>query len=72
MQHNYTTNNIIRYIYNELPALEHLETEYAIAHNPEWKEIYTKMKSAYSALPRIQFTPRRSALTSILKYAATV
>ncbi len=72
MQHNYTTNNIIRYIYNELPALEHLETEYAIEHNREWKDIYTKMKSAFSALPRIQFAPRNSSIRSILRYAETV
>jgi len=72
MQHNYTTNNIIRYIYNELPALEHLETEHAIAHNPEWKKIYTRMKSAFSALPRIQFKPRQSTVRSILRYAETV
>ena len=72
MQHNYKTSNIIRYIYNELPALAHLETAYAIEHNPEWKEIYTKMKSALSALPRIQFTPRKSSLRSILRYAETV
>jgi len=72
MQHNYTTNKIIQYIYNELQALEHLETEHAIEHNPEWKKIYTRMKSAYSALPRIQFTPRKTSISSILKYASTV
>ena len=72
MQHNYTTTRIIRYIYNELPALEYLETEYAIEHNPEWKRIYSRMKDALSALPRIQFRPRHSSVRSILKYAETV
>lgn len=72
MQHNYTTNQIIKYLYCELPALEHLETEHAIAHNPEWASTYKKLKSALSVLPRFQFFPKNSVVKSILQYSATV
>ena len=33
MKHNYPTQQILKYIYRELPALEHLEAEYAIETN---------------------------------------
>jgi len=46
MKHSYPSDQIIQYIYNELPALEHLETEYAIEHNQEWRRSYKKLKNA--------------------------
>ena len=71
MKHNYPTTQIIQYIYHELEAPEHLETEYAIAHNPAWKASYKKLKSALSALPRIQFFPKQKAVNNILEYSRT-
>jgi hypothetical protein len=72
MTHCYTTNQIIQYLYNELPALEHLETEYAIENNPEWKEKYLRLKGTMSLLPKVQFFPKVRALKTILQYSKAV
>jgi len=70
MTHNYTSNQIIKYLYNELSALEHLEAEYAIEHDQEWKSTYKRLKGAFSALPKIQFFPRHSVVRSVLQYSS--
>ena len=72
MQHSYSSTQIIKFLYNELPALEHLETEHAIEHNPKWNETFHKLKGALSALPKIQFFPKHSAVKSILQYSRFV
>ena len=72
MKHSYPSTQIIKYIYNELEALEHLETEHAIEHNPAWNSSYAKLKSAYSALPKVEFFPRANVLKKILSYSAAV
>ena len=69
MKHSYPTTQIIQYIYHELEAPEHLETEYAIEHNPIWGESYTKLKSALSVLPKIQFFPKQKVVNRILEYS---
>ena len=70
MTHNYTSNQILLYIYNELPALEHLEAEYAIEHDDEWKATYERFTTTLkTALPKIQFFPRHRVVKSILNYS---
>lgn len=72
MKHSYPSTQIIKYIYNELEALEHLETEYAIEHDPRWASSYKKLKSAYSALPKVEYYPKKHVLKSILSYSAAM
>ena len=72
MTHSYSTNQIIQYLYNELPALEHLETEYAIENNPEWNNKYHRLKSTMGLLPKVQFFPKVRALKTILQYSKSV
>lgn len=69
MTHDYPTQQIIKYIYRELPALEHLETEYAIETSPNWKKEYKWLKSIFSLLPRVQFFPKKKAVDAILDYS---
>jgi hypothetical protein len=71
MTHCYTTNQIIKFLYNELPALEHLETEYAIENSPEWREKHNHLKKVFRVLPQVHFFPKRRAVKSILTYSAT-
>ncbi len=70
MKHNYPATQIIQYLYNELEAPEHLETEHAINHNPRWTEIHMKLTSALSALPRVRFYPKKRVIKTILEYSA--
>lgn len=69
MTHNYVSNQVIRFIYNELPALDHLETEYAIEHDKEWNQSYQKLRTAFDALPKIKFFPSQRVVRSILQYS---
>lgn len=69
MKHNYPATQIIQYLYNELEAPEHLETEYAIENNPAWNDIHTKLQSALKALPVVQYFPKNSVVKSILAYS---
>ncbi len=69
MTHCYTSNQIIRYLYNEMHALEHIETEYAVEHTPEWREKYQSLKEAFNLLPKVQFFPKGGVIKSILKYS---
>lgn len=69
MTHNYTSDQVIKYLYNELPALEHLEVEYAIENEPSWTHAYQSFKKAFDTLPKIQFFPRHSVVRSILQYS---
>ena len=69
MKHNYPTQQILKYIYRELPALEHLEAEYAIETNSEWRDSFDVLKSAIKALPRISFYPSRKIVDTIKEYS---
>lgn len=69
MKHSYSTQQIIQYIYNELSAIEHLETEYAIEHNPAWREKYLRLTAAKRLLPQVQFFPKGRVLKSVLEYS---
>lgn len=70
MTHSYTSNQIIQYLYRELPLAEHLETEYAVATNSEWKKAYMELKSAFSVLPQVQFFPKGRIIRAIMKHSA--
>ncbi len=75
-QHDYMTqcyisNQIILFLYDELSALDHLETEYAIENNPQWRKKYLQLSHSHNKLPRVQFYPKKRILRSILDYSAT-
>ncbi len=69
MKHNYISNQVIRYIYRELPALEHLETEYAIETEVAYAETFRRLKGAVALLPSVRFFPSKKAVSSILTYS---
>ena len=69
MAHCYCSNQIIQYLYKELPLLEYLETDYAIQSDREWQDTYHNLKKAYLELPRVQFFPSRKIVNSVLEYS---
>lgn len=71
MAQDYPTQQIIQYIYRELPALDHLETEYAVEHDAVWRKEYRWLKAMFSILPRVQFFPKKKVVNSILEYSRT-
>ncbi len=71
MKHCYISNQIIQFLYGELSALEHLEVEYAIHHQAEWRRKYLKLSKAHNMLGKFAYQPKRRILKSILKYSRT-
>ena len=59
MKQNYTFK-ILKYIYKELSITDHLETEYAIDEDQEWKGEYNQLMKGFKALPKVKFYPKRS------------
>ena len=54
MKQNYTFK-ILKYIYKELSITDHLETEYAIDEDQEWKGEYNQLMKGFKALPKVKF-----------------
>ncbi|MEL6123284.1 MAG: hypothetical protein AAFQ02_01285 [Bacteroidota bacterium] len=69
MKQDYPAQQIIKYLYNELDAPEHLETEYAIRNDPEWMASYVVLRGGYEALPQQQYLPKNRVIRSILAYS---
>ncbi|MEE9374414.1 MAG: hypothetical protein V3V00_15265 [Saprospiraceae bacterium] len=69
MEQNYTFK-ILKYIYKELSITDHLETEYAISEDEEWKGEYNRLVKGYLALPRVTFYPKRHVVKNILTYSS--
>ncbi|MDG2450293.1 MAG: hypothetical protein P8M34_11665 [Saprospiraceae bacterium] len=69
MKQNYSFK-ILKYIYKELSITDHLETEYAISDNEDWKGEYNKLMTGFLALPKVQFYPKRNVVSDIMAYSA--
>ena len=69
MAHCYTTQQILKFLYHDLSALEHLEVEYAIHTDPIWKEKHESLKEMIQELPKTQFFPKNRVVRSILAYS---
>lgn len=72
MKHNYISNQVLKFIYEELPLFEHLETDYAIKTEADYKEAYHRLKSSIALLPSIHFYPSRSAVKKVLAYSKSL
>ena len=70
MTHSYTSNQILKYLYQDLPLADQIETDLKISTQPEWNKTYNILKGAITALPKVQFFPRGRVIRSILKYSA--
>lgn len=71
MEKSYTQENLIQFIYREDSITEHFEVENEIENNEHLKAAYKEMKTAVSALPRVQFFPSKSVIENILSYSQT-
>jgi hypothetical protein len=69
MEHSYTENKLVQFIYGECDLLETLEIEDAIENNTFMKESYLSILDAYRMLPRVKFSPSGKTIESILAYS---
>ena len=69
MTHNYTENNILRFIYKECDLFEKLEMEFAMEDDSTLLEEYNDMMLSYHTLPKVLFSPKKSSIDAILAYS---
>ena len=69
MEQNYTQENLIQFIYREDSISDHFELEEAIENNIDLRSSYKEIKTAVSALPKVQFFPSKSVIEKILEYS---
>jgi len=69
MEHNYTENDIVQFIYRDMEAVDYCELLFSIDENPELKSSYEKMVGAKEALPVVNCTPSRDSIHMIMAYS---
>ena len=70
MKQEYTFQ-ILKYLYKELSITDHLETDYAISTDEEWKSEYASLSSVYKMLPKVTFYPKKSIVNNVLAYSSS-
>ncbi len=69
MKQIFTTNHLVRYLYNEVTVSERLGIEEALTRDFGLFEAYNELKAAYQMLPKVTFSPAPGTLKEILSYS---
>lgn len=69
MKHNYTFNQLIKFLFGEGDLLDRFEVEHAIATEPKIAAAYSAMQEAKMALPKVRFAPKKATIANILEYS---
>jgi hypothetical protein len=69
MEHNYTENQIIRFLYNEVDVFEHFEMQDAIEHDLRTRNIYQSFKNSCEQLNLLAQSPSPKSIQNILGYS---
>jgi hypothetical protein len=65
----FTTEDMIRFLYNEMTPEETRLVNEALAADWILKEKFEMLKASKNDLDNIHFTPRKSSINSIMQYA---
>jgi hypothetical protein len=68
MQHNFTTNDLIALLYNELDTSKRLSLYEALEEQPALMAEYEQLAKAHQQLPKALFSPSDQAISNILAY----
>lgn len=68
---NYTTEDLIRYIYNETTAEQSRRIEIAIQSDWHLRDEYNALKDSMHQLDSVMEKPRPQSIAAILNYAKT-
>lgn len=69
MTKDFTPENLLAYLYGELPAGRRLDTEDALAADPVLAQEYRDLRAAKRQLPAVRFNAPRRSLDRILCYS---
>ncbi len=71
MEHSFTQNDLIRFIYLETEVMEHLDIMETIENDILLREQHQELEVAINALPKIVKSPSKGSITKILNYSST-
>jgi len=66
---HFTTEDMIRFLYNEMNPEERRRVFQALESDWLLKEKYETLKASMNDLNRISFSPRRNSIEQIMQYA---
>ena len=66
---NFTTEDMIRFLYNEMNAEETARLMEALEADWTLKEKFEVLKSSMNSLDTLHYSPRRRTIDAILQYA---
>ena len=69
MEHNYTLNSLVRYLYKESSLLRSLEIENQINEDQNLRSYYLRLKKAFKSMPKVSFYPSDKTMDAILDYS---
>jgi hypothetical protein len=71
INNNYTSKDLIRFIYKESSTKESIQITEQIGADWKLKEEYQTLKEGYRQLPKVKFSPKKETLRNILAYSST-
>ncbi len=69
MKQSFTQEDLVAYAYGEASKEQLAATEAALAADPALITELTRLVEAQASLPNIRFSPRKSIVKAILRYA---
>ena len=69
MEETYTYNQLVQFLYHEMPAEEAVEFAQYLDEDPETRAMFDSLLLAKTQLPKARFQPSQAALNNILRYS---
>ncbi len=69
MKQRFTQEDLVAYVYGEASKEQIAATEAALAADPALITELSRLVEAQASLPRVRFSPRKSIVKAILRYA---
>jgi hypothetical protein len=69
MEHSYTENDLIQFLYRDMEAVDYCELLFSIDDNPELKDTYESLIEQKNSLPKVSFSPSFSSIELIAAYS---
>lgn len=69
MEHSYTENDLIQFLYKDMEAVDYCELLFSIDDNPELKDTYESLVTTKNSLPKVNFSPNNQSMEMIMAYS---
>lgn len=69
MKENYTYNQLVQFLYREMPAEAAIEVSQQVEGDIESRMLFDDLLQAKTQLPKVRFNPSPAVLNNILQYS---